>query len=120
MPSGGPGWRTGRCWPPMGWVPGTRGRGWACGSGGRPGVGPGGVGGSGRRGAGVRVVVTCRVPVARLPFLGAVAGPGLMVGATHHTRVDRFRGLGGWGRPGGPTGTGGPGGRGGGGEGGGG
>jgi hypothetical protein len=39
--------------------------------------------------------VTYRVPVARLPFLGAVAGPGLTVGATHHTRVDRFRGLGG-------------------------
>ena len=46
-------------------------------------------------GAEVRVVVTYRVPVARLPFLGAVAGPGLTVGATHHTRVDRFRGLGG-------------------------
>jgi hypothetical protein len=45
-------------------------------------------------GAEVRVVVTYRVPVARLPFLGAVAGPGLTVGATHHTRVDRFRGLG--------------------------
>ena len=46
-------------------------------------------------GAEVRVIVTYRVPVARLPFLGAVAGPGLTVGATHHTRVDRFRGLGG-------------------------
>ena len=46
-------------------------------------------------GAEVRVVVTYRVPVARLPFLGAVAGPGLTVGATHHTRVDRYRGLGG-------------------------
>jgi hypothetical protein len=44
-------------------------------------------------GAEVRVVVTYRVPVARVPFLGAVAGPGLTVGATHHTRVDRFRGL---------------------------
>jgi hypothetical protein len=44
-------------------------------------------------GAEVRVVVTYRVPVARLPFLGAVAGPGLTVGATHHTRVDRYRGL---------------------------
>jgi hypothetical protein len=43
----------------------------------------------------VRVAVTYRVPVARLMFLGAVAGPGLTVGATHHTRVDRFRGLGG-------------------------
>jgi hypothetical protein len=46
-------------------------------------------------GAEVRVVVTYRVPVARLPFLGVVAGPGLTVGATHHTRVDRYRGLGG-------------------------
>ncbi len=46
-------------------------------------------------GAEVQVVVTYRVPVARLPFLGAVAGPGLTVGATHHTRVDRYRGLGG-------------------------
>jgi hypothetical protein len=55
------------------------------------GVGPGCVGGFGP-GAEVRVVVTYRVPVARLPFLGAVAGPGLTVGATHHTRVDRFRG----------------------------
>jgi Flp pilus assembly protein TadG len=45
-------------------------------------------------GAEVRVVVTYRVPVARVPFLGAVAGPGLTVGATHHTRVDRYRGLG--------------------------
>jgi hypothetical protein len=43
----------------------------------------------------VRVVVTYRVPVARLPFLGAVVGPGLTVGATHHTRVERYRGLGG-------------------------
>jgi hypothetical protein len=43
----------------------------------------------------VRVVVTYRVPVARLPFLGAVAGPSLTIGATHHTRVDRYRGLGG-------------------------
>jgi hypothetical protein len=55
------------------------------------GVGPGCAGGFGP-GAEVRVVVTYRVPVARLPFLGAVAGPGLTVGATHHTRVDRFRG----------------------------
>jgi hypothetical protein len=46
-------------------------------------------------GAEVEVVVTYRVPVARLPFLGAVAGPGVTVGATHHTRVDRYRGLGG-------------------------
>jgi hypothetical protein len=44
-------------------------------------------------GAEVEVVVTYRVPVARLPFLGAVAGPGITVGATHHTRVDRYRGL---------------------------
>ena len=46
-------------------------------------------------GAEVEVEVTYRVPVARVPFLGAVAGPGVTVGATHHTRVDRFRGLGG-------------------------
>ena len=46
-------------------------------------------------GAEVEVVVTYRVPVARLPFIGAVAGPGITIGATHHTRVDRFRGLGG-------------------------
>jgi hypothetical protein len=46
-------------------------------------------------GAEVEVVVTYRVPVARLPFLGAVAGPGIVIGATQHTRVDRYRGLGG-------------------------
>jgi hypothetical protein len=46
-------------------------------------------------GAEVRVEVTYRVPVARVPFLGAVAGPAVTIGATHHTRVDRFRGLGG-------------------------
>ena len=46
-------------------------------------------------GAEVQVVVTYRVPVARLPFLGAVSGPGITIGATHHTRVDRYRGLGG-------------------------
>ena len=40
-------------------------------------------------------VVTYRVSVARVPFLGSVAGPGVRVGATHHTRVDRYRGLGG-------------------------
>jgi hypothetical protein len=45
-------------------------------------------------GAEVTVVVTYRVPVARLPFIGAIAGPDLQVGATHHTRVDRFRRLG--------------------------
>jgi hypothetical protein len=45
-------------------------------------------------GAEVRVVVSYRVPVARLPFLGAVAAPNLTVGASHHTRVDRYRGLG--------------------------
>jgi len=44
-------------------------------------------------GAEVRVVVTYRVPVARLPFVGAVSAPSLTVGATHRTRVDRFRGL---------------------------
>jgi hypothetical protein len=59
-----------------------------------PGVASGCVGGFGP-GAEVRVVVTYRVPVVRLPFLGAVAAPNLMIGATHHTRVDRYRGLGG-------------------------
>jgi hypothetical protein len=44
-------------------------------------------------GAEVRVVVTWRVAVARLPFLGEVAGPVLTVGATHRTRADRFRGF---------------------------
>jgi hypothetical protein len=58
-----------------------------------PGSGPGCAGGFGP-GAEVRVEVTYRVPVARLPFLGAVAGPGITIGATHHTRVDRFRGPG--------------------------
>jgi hypothetical protein len=58
------------------------------------GAGPGCVGGFGP-GAEVRVEVTYLVPVARLPFLGAVAGPGVRIGATHHTRVDRYRGLGG-------------------------
>ena len=58
------------------------------------GVGSGCAGGFGP-GAEVEVVVTYRVPVARVPFLGAVAGPGVTVGATHHTRVDRYRGLGG-------------------------
>jgi hypothetical protein len=42
----------------------------------------------------VTVRVTYRVPVARLPFIGAIAGPDLPVGATHHTRVDRYRGIG--------------------------
>jgi hypothetical protein len=59
-----------------------------------PEAGPGCAGGFGP-GAEVEVEVTFRVPVARLPFLGAVAGPGVTVGATHHTRVDRYRGLGG-------------------------
>jgi hypothetical protein len=59
-----------------------------------PEAGPGCAGGFGP-GAEVEVEVTYRVPVARLPFLGAVAGPGVTVGATHHTRVDRYRGLGG-------------------------
>ena len=51
---------------------------------------------SGELGPGVEVtvVVTYRVPVARLPFIGTIAGPDLQVGATHHTRVDRYRGLG--------------------------
>jgi hypothetical protein len=45
-------------------------------------------------GAEVLVRVTYRVPVARLPFIGAIAGPDLPIGATHHTRVDRYRGIG--------------------------
>jgi hypothetical protein len=57
-------------------------------------VGSGCAGGFGP-GAEVEVVVTYRVAVARVPFLGSVAGPGVTVGATHHTRVDRYRGLGG-------------------------
>jgi hypothetical protein len=44
-------------------------------------------------GAEVRVVVSYRVPVARLPFVGAVGGVSLPVGATHRSRVDRWRGL---------------------------
>jgi hypothetical protein len=45
-------------------------------------------------GAEVSVRVTYRVPVARLPFLGAISGPDLPVGATHHTRVARYRRIG--------------------------
>ncbi len=45
-------------------------------------------------GAEVMVRVTYRVPVARLPFIGAIAGPDLPIGATHHTRVDRYRATG--------------------------
>jgi hypothetical protein len=45
-------------------------------------------------GAEVLVRVTYRVPVARLPFIGAITGPDLPIGATHHTRVDRYRGIG--------------------------
>jgi hypothetical protein len=74
------------------------GPGYGFGSGLTVGAGSGsGVGCSGGFGPGaeVRVVVTYRVPVARLPFLGPVGGPGVTVGATHHTRVDRYRGLGG-------------------------
>jgi hypothetical protein len=42
-------------------------------------------------GAEIMVWVTYRVPVARLPFIGAIAGPDLPIGATQHTRVDRYR-----------------------------
>jgi hypothetical protein len=59
-----------------------------------PEAGEGCAGGFGP-GAEVRVEVTYRVPVVGLPFLGAVAGPGVRIGATHHTRIDRYRGLGG-------------------------
>ena len=45
-------------------------------------------------GAEIQVVVTYQVPVARIPFLGVAGGPSVTIGATHHTRVDRFRGLG--------------------------
>jgi hypothetical protein len=45
-------------------------------------------------GAEVMVRVTYRVPVARLPFIGTIAGPDLPIGATHHTRVDRYRATG--------------------------
>jgi hypothetical protein len=36
--------------------------------------------------------VTYQVPALRIPFIGLLVG-NLTVGATHHTRVDRFRGL---------------------------
>jgi Flp pilus assembly protein TadG len=58
-----------------------------------PGDAPGCVAGLGP-GAEITVRVTYRVPVARLPFVGAIAGPDLPVGATQHTRVDRYRGMG--------------------------
>ena len=60
-----------------------------------PAVGGSGCAGGFGPGAEVEVVVTYRVPVARVPFLGSVAGPSIVIGATHHTRVDRYRGLGG-------------------------
>jgi hypothetical protein len=56
---------------------------------------PGGCEGGLGPGAEVRVVVSYRVPVARLPFLGVVAAPNLTVGSTQHSRVDRYRGPGG-------------------------
>jgi hypothetical protein len=59
-----------------------------------PPTAPAGCGGQLGPGMEVTVVVTYRVPVARLPFIGAIAGPDFPVGATHHTRVDRYRGLG--------------------------
>jgi hypothetical protein len=59
-----------------------------------PGGSPPGCGEGFGPGAEVTVVVTYRVPVARVPFVGVIAGPDLQVGATHHTRVDRYRGLG--------------------------
>jgi hypothetical protein len=55
---------------------------------------PSGCAGALGPGTEVTVVVTYRVPVARVPFVGAIAGPDFQVGATHHTRVDRYRGLG--------------------------
>jgi hypothetical protein len=59
----------------------------------RPGSGRAACVGGFGPGAEVRVVVTYRVPVARLPFVGVVAAPNVTVGATQHSRVDRFRGL---------------------------
>ena len=47
-PSGGPAWRTGRCWPPTGCVPVTRGWGCGCSRGARPGRERGVPAGSGR------------------------------------------------------------------------
>jgi hypothetical protein len=47
-----------------------------------------------RRSQGFAAHVTDLGVLDRLPLLGAVAGPGLTVGATQHTRVDRYRGLG--------------------------
>lgn len=57
-------------------------------------VGPPSCGGTFGPGAELRVRVVYQVPVFRVPFLGALAGPVLPVGATNHTRVDRYRGFG--------------------------
>jgi len=57
-------------------------------------VGPPGCGGTFGPGAELRVRVVYRVPVARVPFFGSLAGPVLPVGATQRTRVDRYRGFG--------------------------
>jgi hypothetical protein len=59
-----------------------------------PAGGPGACDGGFGPGVEVRVVVTYRVPVARLPLVGVVPGPDVVVGATHRTRADRFRGFG--------------------------
>lgn len=56
-------------------------------------VGPPSCAGAFGPGAELRVRVVERVPVFRVPFLGALAGPVLPVGATNRTRVDRYRGL---------------------------
>ena len=92
MRSGGRRWRTARCWPPTGCAPGTRVRGCGCGSPAQPAVGPAGSGagsavgspsaagpgcaGGFGPGAEVEVVVTYRVAVARVPFLGPLPGRG--------------------------------------------
>jgi hypothetical protein len=44
-------------------------------------------------GAEVRVAVTYRVAVARLPLVGALGVPSVTVGATQRSRVDPFRGV---------------------------
>jgi hypothetical protein len=58
-----------------------------------PGGAPVGCAGGFGPGAEVRVVATYRVPVARLPLVGALGVPSVTVGATQRSRVDPFRGV---------------------------